>query len=136
MTKRTEKPVRFFTVQARCKRAHGNRAGRMGNQSVKFSDMCGEFDSFQFPPPGASSMHRRGLQTGLMKNFIRPNVYSIALSSGKDACMISRFSVLSVTAARARTILPASTECVSHTLPPMTQSFPMRVSPPRIVAPA
>ena len=50
----------------------------------------------------------------------------------------SRFLVRggSMTVARERTIFPAGTEWVSHTLPPMTQSFPMRVSPPRIVAPA
>ena len=49
----------------------------------------------------------------------------------------SRFFVSggSITVARERTILPAGTECVSHTLPPMTQSFPIWVWPPRIVAP-
>ena len=49
--------------------------------------------------------------------------------------MISFVKGASVTAARAKTIFPAGTECVSHTLPPMMQSFPIRVSPPRIVAP-
>ena len=33
------------------------------------------------------------------------------------------------------TVLPASTELVSHTLPPMMQRSPMTVSPPNIVAP-
>ena len=36
----------------------------------------------------------------------------------------------------ARTVRPASMECVSHTLPPITQLSPMCVMPPRIVAPA
>ena len=62
-------------------------------------------------------------------------VQSMALSSG-EPIMISRFSVASETAARATTIFPASTECVSHTLPPMMQSFPIRVCPPSTVAPA
>ena len=43
--------------------------------------------------------------------------------------------VVSVTAIRDRTIFPAGTEWVSHTLPPMMQSFPICVSPPRMVAP-
>ena len=49
---------------------------------------------------------------------------------------MSLVSGVSVTAVRARTIFPAGTECVSHTLPPMMQSLPIRVSPPRTVAPA
>ena len=34
------------------------------------------------------------------------------------------------------TRVPGGTDAVSHTLPPMTEPFPMTVSPPRIVAPA
>ena len=38
------------------------------HKTIKFSDMRGEFDSLQFPPPGASLMHRRGLKkTGRLK---------------------------------------------------------------------
>ena len=50
--------------------------------------------------------------------------------------MMSRVRWPSVMAELGRTILPASTEWVSHTLPPMTQSLPIRVRPPRMVAPA
>ena len=62
-------------------------------------------------------------------------LYNCALSSELSS-MMSRVRWVSMTAERARTILPASTEWVSHTLPPMTQSLPMRVRPPRMVAPA
>ena len=60
--------------------------------------------------------------------------YSIALSSTGFG-MMSFVSGVSVTAARAMTIFPAGTECVSQTLPPITQSFPIRVWPPSTVAP-
>ena len=60
--------------------------------------------------------------------------HSIALSRTFSGVM-SRVSTGSNTALRASTILPASTEWVSQTLPPMTQSLPMWVLPPRIVAP-
>lgn len=59
---------------------------------------------------------------------------SMALSREVTAVM-SRVRELSVTAVLARTIFPASTEWVSQTLPPMTQSLPMCVLPPRMVAP-
>ena len=47
----------------------------------------------------------------------------------------SRVRGASCTVERASTSFPAGTEAVSHTEPPMTQSSPMRVSPPRMVAP-
>ena len=59
---------------------------------------------------------------------------SMALSS-EDTAVMSRVRELSVTAVLARTIFPASTEWVSQTLPPMTQSLPICVLPPRMVAP-
>ncbi len=49
--------------------------------------------------------------------------------------MMSFVSGVSATTARASTIFPAGTEWVSHTPPPMMQSLPIRVCPPRIVAP-
>ena len=39
-------------------------------KSVKFSDMCGEFDSLQHPPPGNPEDFRRVLGTGLLKNTV------------------------------------------------------------------
>jgi hypothetical protein len=40
------------------------------HKSVKFSDMRGEFDSLQHPPPGNPEDFRRVLATGLLKNCV------------------------------------------------------------------
>ena len=61
--------------------------------------------------------------------------YSMALSS-TGSMKMSLVRGASMTVERARTSLPAGTEWVSQTEPPMMQSFPIFVSPPRIVAPA
>ena len=70
-----------------------------------------------------------------LRNYSSVSSVSLTTSTAGNYTMRSFVRGASVTAALARTIFPAGTDCVSHTLPPMMQSLPICVSPPRIVAP-
>ena len=61
--------------------------------------------------------------------FYQRNTFTLPLLS--SSCSFSATRSWAAT-----TVLPAGTEWVSQTLPPITQPSPMVVSPPRMVAPA
>ena len=64
------------------------------------------------------------------------NYYAYMAKAGGEAVRNGSSYTIVPRSSAGYTVRPASTEWVSHTLPPMVQWSPMRVFPPRIVAPA